>query len=739
MRHHIAKVSITAILDKAALGTQLRWARAEAQALANEGHKEEHEKLQRWVDHADIAVALVDKKAKDMKKDVYMKNLKALQDFGIVFPASQKELLFHKFCDERNAKFDAESVLEFMTCVVPWQLDRDKQDDLHPDDDDFDVLFPRLRSLGVDADEKATKCKARLFAWLIAGIEAGEEHAEAFCDAIRSAWQFLEENMAEEEVEAFDSVVDLFMTASWAIVQLRMTNDLSYKAALEEVMSTSKKRKCATNECHFAAIASAIRKSAYYSESYEFFAKHKNKLAHHIPIMNQLLAELKAVQDVANKPDKISEALDALQRLEADLPPEVTQPFKADLGPALVQVAQEAVKALEGLHGSMEEKKACAAAFEKMLDTSMQRLAQVRPLLHPLHAKVLAFLGTLHRENATENFHKQAQVFLQSESSAFEIKLAMDMKVAMDDFLQKYPEGDGNRLKGQSLVDKLSAKVSDVIGHLGDLAAARPLIDLISSMQKGTSSGLDKMAGEMAVLDAWAALQGSTDAWRALADSANARAAKDTDFMVIKAVLQALASAAEVTPQVEKTSLAATFKEAVDAAKDCVEESSDINLKKVNEAVDQALRELRQIAAGSNESGSPWWGDHDLRSMEYVPLMELATKQLGSLPGALLVATIAKSMGTIQDQVSTYQMFDKQIDNDQQAETKKVMSEAIMTKFSGMMAAVMGEVSNNQPNQKQKRILRNIKTQVAGSEFDVQEKFPHAMWAKLLEFFPASK
>ena len=742
MRHHMSKVCITSILDKVALGTQLRWARAEAQALATEGHKDEYEELQRYLDHADIAVALVDKKAKDMKKEVYMKHLQALRDFGVVFPTRHKEQLFYKYCDDRSARFDDESVVELMTCVLPWQLECDKEDDDHddgPHDNEFDVLAPRLSALDDSAEEKAAKCKARLFAWLIAGIEAGEEHAEAFCTAIRSSWEFLEANMAEEEVEAFDVAVDIYMKASRAIVQLCTVSELPFKAELEEVMASLKRRRQGGgHESNFGAIESAIQKNAFYSGLQEDFAKNKNKLAQHIPTMKRLSADLGSVRDIFDKPSKILEALDALQQIEADLPAEAVKPFRDNLGQAVVQVAEEGLKAIQEFKGSLATKRARAEALEQMVDKSVQRIAQVRPALHPLHTQVSTFLADMSRESASEIFQKQAQEFLNAESPDVDTQKAISMKVAIDDFLQQYPEGDDNRLKYASLVDELSAKVTDVLGHLADHAKARPLIDLISSLLKGTPSGHEKMMSEVAVTSAWVALHESCEAWRVLADSAEERAAKDTDIMVIRAVLQALACASEAAAQAEKTPLAATFADAIVLGKFTVKESSNTNLKKVDEAVALALGDLRKVVAGSGESGSRWWGTSDLGSMEYGPVMELVARQLGSLPGSDIVATIDKSLRTIADQKGIYQMFNELVGDSQQEEAKNAVQEAMVTKFSAMTALVLAEVENNQPTQKQKRILKKIRAQIVGSEFGVKEKFPRALWAKLEEFFPTS-
>ena len=154
--------------------------------------------------------------------------------------------------------------------------------------------------------------------------------------------------------------------------------------------------------------------------------------------------------------------------------------------------------AIQEFKGSLATKRARAEALEQMVDESVQRIAQVRPALHPLHTQVSTFLADMSRESASEIFQKQAQEFLNTESPDADTQKAISMKVAIDDFLQQYPEGDDNRLKSASLVDELSAKVTGVLGHLADHAKARPLIDLISSLLKGTPSGHEKMMSEVA-------------------------------------------------------------------------------------------------------------------------------------------------------------------------------------------------------------------------------------------------
>lgn len=122
-----SKVSLAAILRGDALGTQLRWARLEATALLNEGHRAEHELLSHHIEMAEVALALADKKSKDMRKDDFMQKLRTLHEYGVAWPSTTEDTLFYRFCDELVGNMDLQAVEQYLRAVIPWHLEGDDE------------------------------------------------------------------------------------------------------------------------------------------------------------------------------------------------------------------------------------------------------------------------------------------------------------------------------------------------------------------------------------------------------------------------------------------------------------------------------------------------------------------------------------------------------------------------------------------------------------------------------------
>lgn len=345
----IAKVNIPAILNNtAALGTQLRWARTEARTLYDEGHREEHQLLLVHIEAAEVATQLVDRKSRDMKPDEYRSKVKALQDFGVEWPVALQGQFFDKYLDEQLTSFGGQGLGAFMRSVLPWTPTNEEAMDGEPDEAfrdgvglPFDALAPKLAYMRLDASEKASRFRARMFI----GIERGQESVDEFIKAIDFTMDFLEGNMSDNDVDAFDNAVDAYTKAAQAIKQLARPLNLMYRAELEEVMTSGKKKtKPPTDEDNaLMTIAAAVNKSAFWRALYSDFTANKNKLAEHLP------AIANAMECIANAPSPferlafVSPALAALARLETDIGEDLASSFRADL----MKLAMESVQAAE--------------------------------------------------------------------------------------------------------------------------------------------------------------------------------------------------------------------------------------------------------------------------------------------------------------------------------------------------------------------------------------------------------
>lgn len=152
---------------------------------------------------------LADRKSRDMKQDEYR----------------SKDQFFYMYLDEQLTSFGEQGLGAFMRSVLPWTpTDSEEAMDGEPDEAlrdrvglPFDALAPKLAYMRLDASQKASRFRARMFGFLIVGIERGQESVAEFVKAIDFTMDFLEGNMSDNDVDAFDNAVDAYTKAAQAI------------------------------------------------------------------------------------------------------------------------------------------------------------------------------------------------------------------------------------------------------------------------------------------------------------------------------------------------------------------------------------------------------------------------------------------------------------------------------------------------------------------------------------------
>lgn len=271
---HIAKVDLSTILAKTPLGTPLRWARDAALLLYSEGHREEHQFLMAHIEAADNATLLVAKKARDLSPIEWRSKVKSLQDYGVDWPEWLQDQFFYWYLDEQLSNFSEQNLRAFMVAVLPWvpavseATEVDKAEAARDGGDkSLNVLSPKLANMRLGASEKASRFRARLFGFLILGTERGQEYADSFHQGIDFSLDYLENHMSDNEVDASDNATDAFTKAAQAIKQLMNPLDLSFRAELEEVMDSGKKKRKAFGEedTSLTSLAAAVQKRAYWN------------------------------------------------------------------------------------------------------------------------------------------------------------------------------------------------------------------------------------------------------------------------------------------------------------------------------------------------------------------------------------------------------------------------------------------------------------------------------------------
>lgn len=181
LNKHMSKTSVELILDNYSLGTPLRWARAEAAALLAEGHRPEHETLQNYVDMADIAVLLADRKTRDnMRKPELVSKLRSYQEYGVQWPPTMQDFLFSAIATCSCADFSIDSVKSYMLTILLWKGSDASVEDMAPDEaatigssEGFNALSPKLSDMHGAESQRAEKFKGSLFSWLITGSGLG--------------------------------------------------------------------------------------------------------------------------------------------------------------------------------------------------------------------------------------------------------------------------------------------------------------------------------------------------------------------------------------------------------------------------------------------------------------------------------------------------------------------------------------------------------------------------------------
>lgn len=555
LNKHMSKTSIELILDSYSLGTPLRWARAEAAALLAEGHRPEHETLQNHVDMADIAVLLADRKTRDnMRKPELVSKLRSLQEYGVQCPPSMQDFLFFRHCDMLVADFSIESVKSYMLAILPWKGSDASVEDMAPDEaatigssEGFNALSPKLSDMHGTEAQRAEKFKGRLFSWLITGLGLGAEGKDQLEAAIRWVWQFLEENMNDDEQPEYDDAVDFFVKGSQALMQLLVPTDLKVKRACEEVLPPGAKKRKNSDlgiDPNFISLSTAVGKNPFYQSLLQAFLLYKNKLAERIPELQDLMTTAKS--HPAGSIDQAScmqGALSFLSRLEAGVPEDLSVGFRKELSSMALEMAGGVQDNLRAMEGSVEEKKIVATTWVQLVTKCMEVMAKCmevmarsRPALHKVMQGILDLMGQWN--SVTIGSALSSTLADLAAKDVLDIADLQQVCGRVGDFLAQLDADDDERFKSDA---GLLVILNKVIAGNDALALPTNAAKLLGAMQilmKGIKAPPPAGAKNLIVfIELWPQLHSSLASWEGLADDIQDRRALDPNDCVLKALL----------------------------------------------------------------------------------------------------------------------------------------------------------------------------------------------------------
>lgn len=663
-----------------------------------------------------------------------------------------QDSFFYKAVDDISNNFDEATTKQFLEMVVPWYVPRDcdivASQAADDDDDDgnptpakkFNALDPRLSTMDGDTTMKATKFRAKLLAWLLNGANAGEEFSHTFVESINMSWQYFEENIGEDEVPEYDETVDGFIKGSQAIVQLLCPHDMSHCKVLEEVVSGLKKSKRKyipdANAESFFNLAMAITKSTFYNKLFLSFMGNRGKLQDLVPKIEGALNKAQAAEDTLIKVTAMTDGLQTLARLEAEVADDLAMSWKKQVTDMAMKAAKHAIDTLpDASKMTIERRKEIGTALSGYFDICKEILAMKRPELHDFSLRLKSVTDQWASESSGAALEEILTKLKDQEILEHPDLEALDIMVT--NFAGQLEKGDMQLFSHSALADA----VINTIMHCHYIAAplyAPKVADCLTSLGNITQTKNKTATNLVQALLVWPEVQDVVHYWVQLGGDVRSRVEADTESLKIKALLAAHAklSACGVAdfPEPFAKAISICFDDATRHKNEAALQMKNL----ARSSLEAAVEAMKPISLGHSE-GLRWWADGDINNLSFDELASRSKATLMNIDGKALATTIDTAETKLVAFKAAQSMFDSSSEEDAAYEyiCRNLLVTARATKYTALLLVLLADASPGAAlPMRQKRQVRNVRTELA-SHAGVEDAMPRALLAKASEVVPS--
>ena len=603
---------------------------------------------------------------------------------------------------------------------------------------DFDALQPRLSRLSDSVSGRAQKFLARMFAWLISGIEGGEEEATEFNNAIERSWAFFEKFGSENEEDEFDNAMDNYITASRAVMQLLNPMSTKFLSDLEHVIAKPSKRnstksKPAVDE-NFAGIAAAIRKNPHYSQALEWLERNKNLLKERAPAIVKALQCLGAETAIVTKIDLISDAVDKFARLTADVTDTYCTQSSFSFEGELRLAAVNCFDNIEGVIGSIPTLSGRRSTAEKMVDlvkACKQAFPADLPTWHDFNMKLSGVLDDLQNEAAGKMLKEELDFIGASTNSDITGEKLLEMEAKISDFLCQFPKEDVRVYTYQEKVDQIIEKLNAITGESG-AEYIDALGRVLRALCKTTATEHKTTKALVALIASWPRLLEAIKSWEALGGTIEEKIAASPDRRHIKVLLQTCAAIKELIANVNSQSQE-PFQQSFDLATRYTCEAGKYYVD--HDKSDMTTHtEYLNVWCNGKENGE-WWEGYELSDITLEQLDVAAEGTLMQLDGTELSHHIDSLQKKLALYLDTLAMFNTVPDDADKKETVELLNRSRATKMTSLLwVLVKPTLSGALLNTKEKRTVKKIAEETV--TLGVVPNLPPSLWNKVRSLVP---
>jgi len=700
------------------MGTSIRWAKKEVEDLNKQGFKKEARDLQDHIDVAEVAAKLADKKMTDMRRDEWRAGLRQLQDYGVEVPACFQEKVLQKHLDHCGEAYHDEKVTSYLEAVIPWQ--RCAQSGVPGGADaHFDLLSPSLSNMEKPPKDKASFFSSRLCAWLLTAIEEGEAVTNDLLAAFDKALDFFESTLPDEDDSNWDEQVDHFSTCCNALRQLLTQSGVRWAAELDVMMQALEPRKKPPPPDMLKSIAGAVVKHPWWSSLHKAWHENKGKMKETLPTLEKVFASADGEGPLLQQLDVALEIVKCMSLVREELP-DVFVTRQAQANEKVKHIGDRALTEMGAAHGqgrSLAERKSIGHAVMKLLAKAAACLPNLCPWCGETIQQPESMVESLSSESAGASLRSAMASFCPAGAMAINFASVRDVQEALSEVFANHDQNSPDLAEFDGLLSPAVPLVANYLAESHSPPDIRTAIEVLGEMMSCCKGSFDDVAKLIKVQEAALPLAEACSAWHGLAETAAERAKTDASFEKIRTLLQGAASL-EATPVQEiGDKFPALEGKAVSLrANEYIQEACQEFIQLAEQGVKEAREKLAATAKGTTD-GTEWHHGHDLATMTYTTVFDLAKGSLLAMDGPRFAATLADFESRVAHRTMVAQLFSHALDTTTTSNDEELGRVALATKCTALALTLLEDCWDHGPSKvKDKRVLKRLHEQtVSGS------------------------